>query len=117
MVLKDSAKVIGRCGYHKWFPDHKRAEIGYALSDQNEMGKGYMKEAVSTVLGYGFNSMGLNRIEAFTSPVNDPSISILKKYGFTKEGYLRDHVYHENKADDSILFSLLKEEYEMNNHK
>lgn len=111
LVLKENNETIGRCGYHNWYTDHYKAELGYALSKEEHKRKGYMTEAVAKILDYGFNRMGLNRIEACVGPDNFASLSLVKKYGFTQEGYLRKHYVRDGDVQDSIVFSLLKEEY------
>lgn len=111
LVSKENGFTIGRAGYHNWYKDHSRAELGYALSSEESKRKGYMSEAVKTILDYGFNVMDLNRIEAYISPTNKASLSLIKKYKFTEEGRLRQHFIKNGTAEDSVVFSLLKEEY------
>jgi len=104
-------KIIGWCGFHTWYIDHNRAEIGYGLFDDHHKGKGIMTEAISKIINYGFTDMNLERIEAFVSPTNTPSINLLKRMNFKKEGLLKHHYYHNNKMDDSLVFALLKSDY------
>lgn len=111
LYLKTSRSVIGRCGFHTWYIDHKRAEIGYALTNPHEQGKGIMTEAIAPVIAYGFEKMGLNRIEAFIGPDNIPSLQLIRKMGFTQEGVMREHYQKNNQIEDSIIFSLLRREY------
>lgn len=111
LVVKNSNETIGRCGYHNWYAQHHRAEIGYALTKAEFKRKGYMREAVQAILQYGFEVMGLNRIEAFIGPENVASISIVTKYGFTQEGRLRQHHAVDGAFEDSLVYSLLKQEF------
>lgn len=111
LVLKDSNKTIGRCGYHNWYVDHFKAEIGYALNSDEYKRHGYMSEAVNTILEYGFITMGLNRIEACIGPNNIPSLSIIRKHGFTQEGYFKQHYVRDGEIQDTLFFALLKDEY------
>lgn len=111
IVDKATTKVIGWCGFHTWYKDHSRAEIGYMLYDNGDMKKGIMTEAIIPIIAYGFNEMQLNRIEAFVGPDNDASLNIMKKMGFKQEGHLRQHYRKGNVIEDSVLFALLKEEY------
>lgn len=113
LVLKENGETIGRCGYHNWYSEHNKAELGYALSKAEHKRKGYMTEAVAKILEYGFDSMGLNRVEACVGPGNSASLSLVRKYGFTQEGYLRQHFIRDGGIQDSLIFSLLKEEYEV----
>ena len=111
--LLDSEKdqIIGWCGYHTWYLDHKRAEMGYEIFNEDYRGGGLMSEAIGPVIEYGFKSMGLNRIEAFISPENVASLSLVKRFSFIQEGHLRGHYYKNGHAEDSLVFSLLKSEY------
>lgn len=111
LVLKDTNETIGRCGFHNWYNEHQKAELGYALNKEEHKRKGYMNEAVKTILDYGFTKMKLNRIEACTGPTNIASQRIITKHGFTQEGYLRQHYMRNDEIHDSLIFSLLKEEY------
>ncbi len=111
-MLKTNNETIGRCGFHNWYKDHHKAELGYALSKDDYKQKGYMSEAVRKIIEYGFSTMNLNRIEACVGPENKASLSVIKKNNFTKEGYLRKHYIRDGEIQDSIIFSLLKEEYQ-----
>ena len=111
IIDKKTNKIIGWCGFHTWYTDHNRAEIGYGLFDDNYKSKGIMSEAIVPIINYGFNNMNLERIEAFVSPDNRPSIKLLKRMKFKEEGFLKHHYFYNNKMDDSIIFALLKSEY------
>lgn len=106
-----SDKVIGHCGFHTWYLDHARAEIGYALYADEWKGRGVMSEVLNTVLDYGFNTMGLTRVEAFVGPDNIASLKTAEKMGFVKEGQLRDHYIHNGAVEDSVVFGLLASEF------
>lgn len=110
---KINGKILGACGFHSWYIDHARAEIGYALHDENAKAKGLMSEAMKALLHYGFERMRLNRVEAFISPNNIPSLKLAAKFGFTEEGRLRSHYCKNGNMEDSAVFGLLKEEYDL----
>lgn len=110
LLDKSNQKIIGWCGYHTWYLDHFRAEIGYGLFDESQKNNGIMTEAMKAILEYGFHQMNLNRIEAFIGTYNIPSLKLVGKFGFTKEGILRSHYFKNNVMEDSVVFSLLKEE-------
>lgn len=111
LIDQKTMKVIGWCGFHTWYTQHNRAEIGYVMTDENYKNQGLMSEALIAILAFGFNEMGLNRIEAYVADDNEPSLKLLKKFNFKKEGVLRQHYAVNGIAEDSILFSLLKEEF------
>ena len=111
IVDNESGLVIGAAGFHNWYAEHSRAELGYIITKEEFKNKGIMTEAVSAILEYGFTTMNLERVEAYTSPSNEPSIKLLKKFNFTQEGYMRKRYFYDGKFEDSPVFGLLKEEY------
>jgi ribosomal-protein-alanine N-acetyltransferase len=111
LIEKRSGNAFGWCGYHTWYTRHSRAELGYVINHENMRGKGYMKEALPSILQYGFETMKLHRIEALTSTTNDISIGLLESLGFVREGLLREHYCSNGKPEDSLIFSLLAKEF------
>jgi [ribosomal protein S5]-alanine N-acetyltransferase len=81
------------------------AYLGYGV-DQQKQGHGYMFEAISAALRYVFDEMNLHRIMANYMPSNERSGKLLKKLGFTVEGYARDYLLINGSWRDHILTSL-----------
>lgn len=108
---KVTEEVIGMAGYHTWYIHHNRAEIGYGIDKPAEKQKGYMSEVLATLIPYGFEQMGLNRIEALLSAKNIPSVKLVEKFGFTKEGVMRKHYLINGIYEDSDCYALLKDAY------
>jgi ribosomal-protein-alanine N-acetyltransferase len=111
LIDKESGKIIGRCGLHNWNEEHKRAEIGYSMDEESFKRKGFMSEAVEVIIEYGFKVLKLNRIEALVADYNVPSLKIIEKNNFNREGLLKQHYRVEDKYIDSILFAILVEDY------
>lgn len=110
IVRKNSNELIGTCGYYDWNKTSRRAEIGYDL-DPAHWGQGIMTEALQAVLEYGFEKMGLNRIQAIIDSKNTRSVKLVRRLGFKKEGVLRQRSYFNGQFRDDVCFSLLKEEW------
>ncbi|REC43484.1 GNAT family N-acetyltransferase [Chryseobacterium pennipullorum] len=106
LELKGENKVIGTCGYHNWYPEHFRAEIGYELNPPFWR-KGYMKEAILPILTYGFESMQLHRVDAFIDPANISSEKLLTSLNFQEEGTMKDYFFEKGKFVDATLFGLV----------
>lgn len=111
LIEKASNISIGWCGFHTWYLDHKRAEIGYGLMEDVHKNQGLMREAIKPIVEYGFTQMDLHRIEAFISPNNIPSLKLVQALGFQQEGLLREHYRNHGKMENSAVFSLLRDEY------
>ena len=105
--LPGSAAIIGTIGFWRIVKDHHRAEIGYMLKPEY-WNKGYVSEAMNTVINYGFQKMKLHTIEANINPHNLASRRVLEKQGFQQEGFYRENYYFNGKYLDTAVFSLLK---------
>lgn len=110
LIHKTTNNVIGWCGFHTWYLKHDRAELGYVMNSEAHRGQGLMKEALTTVLQYGFNTMKLHRVEAFVGSDNMPSLRLLQQNRFVQEGVLREHYLVNSVYEDSLLYALLNRE-------
>lgn len=110
ITLKGEDKVIGSCGYLNFVSQHSRSDIGYEIS-KDYWGKGIAGEALHAVLAYGFETMGLERVQALIEPPNIASIKLVEKHGFTLEGLLRNYEYSNGKFDNLNMYSILKSEF------
>lgn len=83
--------VIGTCGYHAIMRDSAdaRGTISYDLA-RVHWGQGFMTEALRTMIGHGFDTLGFDRIEAETFADNMASARVLEKLGFVEEESLPD---------------------------
>ncbi|MES2617011.1 MAG: GNAT family protein [Bacteroidota bacterium] len=115
VIDKVSGRVIGACGLHNWYADHRRSEIGYHMMDESFKNKGIMSEVLAFVVNYGFTVMHLHRIEALIGTQNMPSQKLVKKLNFKQEGLLKEHYFVNSRFEDSMVFALLKSEYSINN--
>jgi RimJ/RimL family protein N-acetyltransferase len=87
--------------------DQLRAELGYSLA-RTEHGKGLASEAVRLALGFAFETLGLERIEADVDPRNAASCRMLERLGFQREGLLRARWRVAGEVSDSVIFGLLR---------
>jgi ribosomal-protein-alanine N-acetyltransferase len=106
---KADRKFIGTCGFVYWNPDHRRAEIGYALS-KSYWNQGIMSEAAHAVMQFGFKKMLLNRLEARCNVENIGSERVMQKIGMTYEGTIREQLLIRGKFEDVKLYSILRSE-------
>ncbi len=111
IVYKEDNKLIGTGGYHNWNPEHRRAEIGYAISSRY-WNRGIMTETLKRMLKFGFEVMALNRIEALCKIENAASEKVMQKCGMKYEGTLREQMFVKREYQDLKLYSILKNEFD-----
>lgn len=110
IVHKEEGKLIGTCGFAECHLFHSRAEIGYALS-RKYWRQGYMSEAVTAIIRFGFQTMNLNRIEARCEVENIASARVMEKVGMQFEGILRQHIFTKGKYCDLKIYSILRQDF------
>ena len=81
--------------------------LGYWMGAQHA-GKGRMTRAVAAVVDFAFSKLRLHRIEAACLPENAPSIALLERNGFKREGYARGYLKIDGGWRDHVLFALLE---------
>ena len=110
-AISMEGKLIGKLGFWRIMSQHRRAELGYNLMP-DYFRKGLMSEAVSAVLKYGFEEIGLHSVEANLDPANTKSSNLLKRNGFTREGYFKESYFFDGAFTDTASYSLLKADWE-----
>ncbi|WP_211655594.1 GNAT family N-acetyltransferase [Planococcus alpniumensis] len=110
--LRGEQELIGTIGFNQLQLRSKKTEVGYELHP-DYWRKGLMEEALSAVLDYAFDELGLYRVGATTYPANTGSNRLLKKMGFTEEGQLRGYLFQRGESHDALVFSLLAPEWKL----
>jgi ribosomal-protein-alanine N-acetyltransferase len=85
------------------------ATIGYWMGAPHA-GKGHMTRAVAAVVRFAFATLRLHRIEAACIPDNAPSMALLQRNGFRREGFARAYLKINDAWRDHVLFALLEGE-------
>ena len=110
VVEKESGRMIGTCGFTRFDPPHDSAEIGYVLNPDFH-GKGYATEAAQRVVKYGFEELGLHRIEAKFMEGNDASLRVMEKLGMQFEGYRRESMLVKRRYRTIGICAMLRNEW------
>jgi ribosomal-protein-alanine N-acetyltransferase len=84
--------------------------VGYSLAE-NKQGQGFMEEALRYSIRYAFQVMNLHRVMANYMPHNIRSGKVLKKLGFTAEGFARDYLFINGRWEDHVLTSLTNDNW------
>lgn len=109
-VIAVAGKIAGRIGLHYIHPHNKTAAIGYWLGKEFE-GRGIILQSCKALIQYGFEQLGLHRIEIKAAVQNTRSQAVPEKLHFTKEGILRQAELVNGEFVDLVLYSLLQPEW------
>lgn len=86
----------------------QNAYLGYYIGEKFA-GKGHMTEAIQLVLRFAFRRLKLHRIEANIQPENLASIAVVRKNGFTKEGFSPKYLKIDGRWRDHERWAIIRE--------
>lgn len=110
ICFHDNATLIGTICLWNFSEEENKAEIGYELLPQFH-GKGIMQEAFLKVIEYGFQTLRLDSIEAWTVSQNENSIKILVRNGFKRNLELESKMDSTMEGPDMIIYSISRTDY------
>ncbi len=110
VIERASGKMIGTCGFTRIDIPNNSGEIGYVLNPEFH-GKGYGTEAASEALSFGFDVIGLHRIEAKFMEGNDASLHVMDKLGMTFEGLRKESMLVKGKYRTIGICAILADDY------
>ena len=90
---------------------HRKAELAIYIGNETYKGKGLSKVIMREGLSFGFNKLGLNRIDLKVIENNDAAIALYQSLGFVKEGILRQAIFKNGEFKNEIIMSLLNKEF------
>ena len=107
---KKNSRLIGQFRFHKLNMWHKKTEMNVVIGKEHQS-IGVMTELMKEVLEFGFEMLGLNRIAGDIFAGNERSEKLLNKYGFHKDGIMRQTDFDGEKYHDTVVYSMVREEY------
>jgi ribosomal-protein-serine acetyltransferase len=100
-------RAAGTLGFSNFEPLLVSAQLGYWLRT-DLAGRGFMTEAATAAVDFGFEELHLHRIELHAGLGNIASIRVAEKVGFRRAGMLRDSSRGESGWYDCYVFDLLE---------
>lgn len=115
-AVRESGRIIGMVNVDGLNYANGHAEIGIALTEPGERGRGLAAEALKLLISFAFNELGLHRIWARIIEDNLPSIHLFESIDFKLEGRMRQHVLRKGQYRDMLVYGLLKNEQRTTNN-
>ncbi len=89
---------------------HRRAELGIAIGEKGDWGRGYGTDAIRVILRFAFEVLKLRRVELITDVDNERGIRAYEKCGFVREGVLRAKRLRYGEPLDMLIMAVLRED-------
>ena len=109
IVSREDGRLIGSCGFPKQNDMRNSAEIGYWLG-KPYWGRGYAVEAARALVRFGFEEMGLDRVEAKCFVENRAGHRVIEKLGMNFEGTDRSEMI-KGQSPELRVYSVGRQEW------
>lgn len=109
--LKEIGEPIGSIAVVCMREEIKEVGIGYCIGSKFWQ-QGIMSEALSAVIRFFFEEVGMNRVVATHDAKNPNSGKVMAKCGMTKEGVKRQGGLNNTGICDTVMYAILKQDYE-----
>lgn len=103
--------LIGNVGLIGLDWRNRKTDLGIMIGEKDVWSQGYGTDAITILLRYLFEELGLNRVALYADVGNHRAIRCYEKCGFVHEGVVRDHRFKDGKYIDSVLMSVLESEW------
>ncbi len=107
IVDGDGARLVGSISLNWLEWKNLRAEVGYWLALEGR-GHGHATRAVRLICAWGFQVLGLERIELLAATANPASQRVADRAGFTREAVLRSYMRGRDGRQDMVAYALLR---------
>ena len=108
---KKANKYAGSTRFYDYNKTHNTVQLGFTWYGKEFWGTGLNKNCKYLMLEYAFDQLGLQRVEFRADANNSRSVSAMKSLGCIEEGILRSNCQGRNERRDSIILSILKDEW------
>ena len=109
----DDNSFVGLIALNLGKANYRTAEVWFKIH-KDFWRKGYMTEALTKLLDFGFNNLNLHRIEAGCAVENIASSKVLEKVGMVREGMKRKKLPIRGEWKDNYFYGILEEEFNKN---
>ncbi len=107
---RSGGRLLGVVGLEACVEMHRSCDLGYWLRHEASR-HGYMTEAASLCVDFGFSTIGTHRLRVAAATTNHPSLRVIGRLGFTFEGIARHAEWCDGRWLDHAVFSMLDFEW------
>lgn len=109
---KQSQKNAGTTRFYDFQTAHNTVQLGYTWYGKDFQRTGLNRHCKLLLLTYAFEQLNLDRVEFRADANNARSITAMEAIGCTPEGILRSNCASPSGRRDSIVLSILKNEWQ-----
>ncbi len=108
-IVSPEDRLLGSIALMRINWQHLRGEAGYWLAGWAR-GQGHAMRALRLISDWGFQTLGLERIDLYAATGNGASQRVAERAGFSREGVLRAYMRGKDGQQDMVAFGLLADQ-------
>jgi len=116
-VLTKRGRPIGNISFNSINWQSRRAIVGIMIGEKSYWNRGYGTDAMRTLLRFGFEELGLHKVELNVHSVNKRAMRCYEKCGFVLERTARAHDFYRGRYIDGLGMGILREDWEAGQRK
>lgn len=110
-IIKYDNNKIGVANLSDIDKKNSKCFWGFYLGNSNIRGQGIGAKIEYNVLKYVFEEINLNKLCGEVLSFNEKVVKMHEKFGFRREGFLRNHIQKSDKFHDVVVIGLLSSEW------
>ena len=107
----DDGRLIGICGLDRTNLLHRTGEVGIFIGSLADQNCGFGRDAIVTLLRFGFDRLGLHSIAIKANAENERAVHLYPSIGFTEVGRERECAFMRGRFRDHICYDMLEDEF------
>ncbi|MCI4353155.1 MAG: GNAT family N-acetyltransferase [Thermoplasmata archaeon] len=111
VCLREGDTPIGFVGHYVPHPVLETIDVWYVIGAPSARQKGYATESVGLLVAHLFDTSPLPRVGATCDVENQPSVRLLERLGFRREGVLRSALFHHARWHDIAVYGIIRSEW------
>ncbi len=109
--VADDDRLIGIVGLDGVNLLHRRAEVGIFIGSAPDQNRGFGRDAIVTLLRFGFDRLGLHSIGIKANTENERAVHLYESIGFVQTGRERECAFMRGRFRDHVCFDMLESEF------
>ena len=108
----DDSRLVGHCGLEHIDRFDRHGEIGIVIGQRAEHGKGFGRDAIVTLLRFGFETLGLNTVRIRAIAGNERAVALYRSVGFSDIGIYREGRYVRGQFHHVVLLDMTRADFD-----
>jgi RimJ/RimL family protein N-acetyltransferase len=111
-AIEYESRHVGGCGFLNINRASQNAEVGIFIGDKSLWDQGLGKDALRTLVRYGFDYLNFHRVYLRVFAENARAVHAYEQVGFVHEGRFRQNEWRHGQWQDTLYMSILRDEWQ-----